>query len=133
MESVETVAIPEAARSLLRGLSNYDVEEVAAGLSEDARLTVSSRACLIGKSRVRRALLRALGSILSVHLEPVAVWMRRNLAIIEADVDCERCDRAHVRFPATLVLYFEDGLISEIRLSTYEPALVGNFAGFTLA
>ncbi len=125
--------MPDAARRLLLGLTNYDADEATAGLSDGARLTVSTRGSVVGKSRVRRALWRALGSLYSIRLAPVAVWSERNLSIIEADIDCERHDRAHVAFPATLVLCFEDDLISEIRLSTYEPALAGNFNGFTVS
>ncbi len=123
--------MPAAARKLFDGLWNADVEEVSAGLCDDALLTLSSRNYATGKPRVRRLLVRAFGAVYSIRCKPVVVWAQRSLAIIDADVDCERWDRVHVTFPATVVLRFRDELISEIRLSTYEPALMGNLGGFT--
>lgn len=120
-------AIPQAARRLIDGLCSFDVDEAAAGLCEDARLSLSSGACAVGKARVRGALVRALGSVYSIRCEPAAVWIKRNVAIIEADVSCERTDRARISFPLTLVLRFRDQMIAEIRLLTYEPAMAGNF------
>jgi hypothetical protein len=120
---------PEAARQLIEGLCNFDIDQVASGLSDDVRLTVSGAACANGKSRVRTALIRALGLIYSIQCEPAVVWMRRDVAILEMDVNCERVDRAQVAFPVTLVLRFKERLISDIRLLTYEPAVRNSFAG----
>ncbi len=119
--------VPDAAQRFINLLCDFDVDGATAGLSEDAQLSISNHAYAIGRTRVRSALVRALGSAYSIRCEPAVVWMKRNIAIIEADIDCERVDRARVAFPVTVVLRFRDHLISDIRLLTYEPAVVGWF------
>lgn len=130
MDSRPTSEIPEAARRLFAGLCNYDVDEVSEGLCDDARLNLPSRNAVVGRSMVRRTLARILGFVHSIRLDPVVVWAERNLAVIEADVNCERLDSTRVIFPVTVVLCFRDGLISEIRFWTYEPAGAGLFGVF---
>jgi hypothetical protein len=120
---------PEAVRRLIEGLCNFDVDQAATGLSEDVRLSVSEAACAHGKPRVRNALIRALGLVYSIQCEPAVVWMRRDVAILEMDMNCERVDRAVVSFPVTVVLRFKEHLISDIRLLTYEPAVRNSFGG----
>jgi SnoaL-like domain len=125
---VERAPFPEAARKLIEGLCNFDVDQVASGLSDDVRLSVSDAAYANGKPRVRNALIRALGLVYSIRCEPAVVWVKRDVAILEMDVACERVDRAMVSFPVTVVLRFKDELISDIRLLTYEPAVRNSLA-----
>ena len=121
-------AVPDAARRFIDRLCDFDVDEAAEGLCEDALLTIGGQSYAAGKTRVRSALVRALSLVYSIRCEPAVVWIRRNVAIIEADVDCERVDRARVAFPLTVTLRFRNHLISDIRLLTYEPAVTGWFA-----
>ena len=126
---VERAPFPEAARQLIEGLCNFDVDQVASGLSDDVRLSVSDAAYANGKPQVRNALIRALGLVYSIQCEPAVVWVKRDVAILEMDVNCERVDRAMVSFPVTVVLRFKEYLISDIRLLTYEPAVRNSFGG----
>lgn len=119
--------VPDADRRFIERLCDFDVDGAAEGLSEDVRLTIGGQCHAVGKMRVRAAMVRALGSVYSVRCEPAVAWINRNVAIIEADVKCERLDRAMVAFPLTVVIRFRDHVISDIRLLTYEPALTGWF------
>jgi hypothetical protein len=120
------LTLPEAAQGFMDAVCNFDIEQVSAELCDDVRLSFGEELYAIGKLRVRNVFIRALGSIYSIHCEPAVVWMKRNVAIVEADVRCERLDRALVEFPLTVVLRFRDHRIAEIRLLTYEPALTGS-------
>lgn len=80
-----------------------------------------------GKAKIRKELMRAIAALNSIHCEPVVVWIKDNVSVIEADVICERLDGSRAAFPVTLILRFRDHLISDIRLFTYEPAVPGNF------
>ena len=120
---------PETARRFIDALCNFDVELAASLLCDDSRLSLSTAPCALGKSKVRSAMIRALGAVYWIRCEPAAVWMRRNIAIIEADIECERTDRARVSFPATMILRFRGGLIWDIRVLTYAPVMIGSFPG----
>lgn len=126
MTAQEASTVPEAARRFIDGVCNFDVDEVAAGLCENARLKVSNNTYATGRSGIRNAFIRALGSVYGIRCEPAVVWGEQEIAIIEADVECERLDRARVAFPLTLVLRFRDSLISDIGLLTYAPAIMGS-------
>jgi|SRR5579872_3221528 len=121
------ISAPDPARRLLSSLSSLDVDEVAELLSDDARLSTRHGVIARGKSRIRKELMRAVSPLLSVHCEPAVVWAKDNVSVIEADVRCERLDGSCAAFPVTLILRFRDRLISEIRLFTYEPSVIGNF------
>lgn len=126
MTAARPMPIPDAARQFIDGICNFDIDQVAAGLADDARLSVTSEPYATGRTGVRSALVRVLGSVYSIRCEPAAVWVRPDIAIIEADVECERLDRSRLAFPLTVVLRFRDDLIAEIRLLTYAPALIGS-------
>ena len=117
--------LPEAARRLIDGMCGFDIDKVVGVLCDTARLSAGSET-YAGKPGVRKAVVQALGWFCSIRCEPAVVWMNRNVAVIEADIECERLDRAHIAFPLTMVLRFRDHLISEIRLVTYAPAFVGS-------
>jgi hypothetical protein len=119
--------LPDVAQRFIDGMCNFDVDQAVSLLCEDSRLSISSTQCAVGRVRVRQALVRALAAVYWVRCHTAAVWMRRDVTIIEADVDCERIDRARVAFPLTLILRFRGDLISDIRVWTYEPAVAGNF------
>ncbi len=120
-------SIPQAAQRFLDGLCHFDIDEITSTLCQNACLSLSNGACVIGKPGIRTALVRAMGSIHSFGCVPAVVWKKRDVAIIEADVSCQRVDGARVEFPLTMILRFRDGLIMDIRLLTYEPAVSSNF------
>lgn len=116
---------PEAVNGFIDGVCDFDIDRVSMELGEDVQLSIGGRLCAAGKARVRHALIRAMGSVYSIECVPAAVWVERNVAVIEADVLCLRLDGAQVGFP--VVLRFRDQLIFEIRVLTYEPAAGSNF------
>ena len=124
---VRQAPVPDPARRFLNSLSSLDVDQVTSLLCEDARLSTRRGILAAGKVRIRRELMRAIAALNSIHCEPVVVWIKDNVSVIEADVICERLDGSRAAFPVTLILRFRDHLISDIRLFTYEPAVPGNF------
>ena len=126
---MEGAVLPDAVRRMIDGVCDFNVYQVTGGLSDDVRLSVSSAAWAHGKARVRHALVRALGLVYSIQCQPAVVWVKRDVAILEMDVNCERVDRAVVSFPVTVVLRFKERLISDIQLLTYEPAVRNSFGG----
>ena len=117
----------EPATRFLDSLCSLDADQVNEQLSEDARLTIRSGLLASGKPRIIKILKRCISSLNSVHYEPAAVWIKGNVSVIEADVSCERLDGSRTAFPVTLILCFRNHLISDIRLFTYEPAVLGSF------
>lgn len=57
----QSSSYPDAARRLIDGLCNFDVDEVTSALNDDVRLSLSGAPHAQGRSRVRAALIRALG------------------------------------------------------------------------
>ena len=117
------------ATRFLNSLCSLDADRVNEQLSEDARLSIRRRLLAAGKPKIIKALKRGISSLNWLHYEPAVVWMKDNVSVVEADVSCERLDGSRVSFPVTLILYFRDHLISDIRLFTYEPAVLGSFLG----
>lgn len=117
----------EPATRFLNSLCSLDADQVADQLSEDARLSIRSSVLAAGRSKIVKALKRGISSLNSFHCEPAMIWARDAVSVVEADVICERLDGSRAAFPVTLILCFRDHLISDIRLFTYEPAVIGLF------
>jgi len=117
----------EQATRFLNSLCSLDADRVNEQLSEDARLSIRRRLLAAGKPKIIKALKRGISSLNWLHYEPAVIWMKGNVSVIEADVSCERLDGSRDTFPVTLILCFRDHLISDIRLFTYEPAVLGSF------
>ena len=124
---VRHVPAPDPAQQFLNSLSSLDVDQVTGLLCEDARLSTRRGIYAAGKAKIRKELMRGLSALTSIHCEPAVVWAKDDVSVIEADVVCERMDGSRAAFPVTLILRFRDRLISDIRLFTYEPAVIGNF------
>ena len=119
-----TTALPDAAGRFLQGVCSLDIDLAASGLSAEARLSAGAGPLAIGKARIRRLLILATSRLESIRFDPAVVWFHRNLAIVEADLCCQRCDHARLDFPVTLTLYFRDNLIFDIHVHTYEAAVI---------
>lgn len=117
----------EPATRFLDSLCSLDADQVNDQLSDDARLSIRSRVFAAGKPKIIKALKRGISSLNSLHYKPAAMWIQGNVSVIDADVSCERLDGSCAAFPVTLILCFRDHLISDIRLFTYEPAVLGSF------
>jgi ketosteroid isomerase-like protein len=124
---VRLALLPDPAKRFLNTLSSLDADRVAELLCEDARLSTRRGLHAAGKAKIRKELMRWISSLDSIHCEPAVVYVKDDVSVIEADVTCERTDGSRAAFPVTLILRFREHLISDIRLFTYEPAVIGNF------
>ena len=124
---VATIPVPDPVHRLLSLLSSLDADQIAGLLSEDARLHTSQGVVAVGRSRIRKELMRAISPLISIHCVPAVVWAKDNVSVIEADLRCERMDGSRVAFPVTLILCLRNLLICDIRLFTYEPSVISNF------
>ncbi len=124
---VRRVPVPDPAQRFLNTLSSLDADRVTELLCEDARLSTRRGLYAAGRAKIRRELMRWISSLDSIHCEPAVVYVKDDVSVIEADVTCERTDGSRAVFPVTLILRFRGHLISDIRLFTYEPAVIGNF------
>jgi len=120
--------MPDAAATrFLDAVCSLDAEQVTGHLCEDARLSISRDVFACGKPTISKALKRSICSLNAVRYQPAASWIRDNVSIIDADVTCERLDGSHTVFPLTLILVFRNQLISDIRVFTYQPAMIRSF------
>src|SRR5258706_13113536 len=124
---VRHIPVPDPAQRFLNSLSSLDVDQVTGLLCEDVRLATRRGIYAEGKARIRKELMRGISVLASIHCEPAVVWVKDDVSVIEADVICERTDGSRAAFRVTLILRFRDRLVSDIRLFTYEPAVIGNF------
>src|SRR5258708_7707446 len=124
---VRRAPVPDPTQRFLNTLSSLDADRGTELLCEDARLSTRRGLYATGRAEIRRALMRWISSLDSIHCEPAVIYVKDDVSVIEADVTCERTDGSQAAFPATLILRFRDHLISDIRLFTYEPAMIGNF------
>jgi hypothetical protein len=125
-------ALPHAAERFLDGLCGLDIDEAASNLDASIRLSAGFQRLAAGRIQVRSLLLRAMTAIDGLEYRMVATWVRRDVAILEADVRCTRADSALVQFPATVVFRFSGELIAEIKVWIYEPAIASAFGGLRL-
>ncbi len=114
----------QPAERFLTSLCSLDAGEVTDQLSEDARLSFGKSLIAAGKPKLVKALKRGFAALHSLRCVPAMIWAQGNVSVVEADVSCERLDGSWSTFPVTVILCFRDDLISDIRLFTYEPALV---------
>lgn len=119
--------LQDPVQDFLNTLSTLDVDRIADLLSHDVRLSTRKGLYAAGKAKIRRELMRWTATLESICCEPAVVYAKQEVNVIEADVICERLDGSRAAFPITLILRFRDRLISDIRLFTYEPAVIGNF------
>lgn len=117
----------DPALQFVDALCSLDADEAAAFLCEDAQLSIARGVLACGKARINKAFKRAIALLNQVQCRPAAVWFQGGVGIIEADVSCERLDGSRALFPITLVLFFRDHLVVDIRLFTYEPACARAF------
>src|SRR3982074_1402137 len=76
----------------IRSLCSLDADLVVEQLCEDARLWLASDLYATGRTRIRKALIRALSSLTILQCEPAVVWTKDSIGVIEADINCERSD-----------------------------------------
>ena len=119
--------VVETSRRLLDSVCAQDVELAIAQLSSDARLESRGTALIEGKPGIRRMLIRTLSLLESIRFVPAAIWAKGNVAIVEADVSCERLDGASMHFPLTLVLALRGSQVAVVRAFTYEPDCIRRF------
>jgi hypothetical protein len=117
----------DSATRFLDAVCSLDAERVTGQLCEDARLSISRDVFACGKPSISKALKRSICSLNAVRYNPAALWIRDNVSIIDADVTCERLDGGQTVFPLTVILIFRNQLISDIRVFTYEPAVIRSF------
>src|SRR5271166_5667864 len=114
-------------RRFLDSVCNLEVDRVMSQLCQDVQLCITNDLCAIGRPKIRKALLRGMSSLISFGCEPALIWIKDSVGVIEADIVCERMDGSRAAFPLTVVLCLRDRLISQIHLSTYEPAILSSF------
>lgn len=114
-------------RRFLDSVCNMEVDRVMGQLCQDVQLCITNDICAIGRPKIRRALLRGMSSLTSLGCKPALIWTKGSVGVIEADITCERMDGSRAAFPLTVVLCLRDRLVSQIHLSTYEPAILSSF------
>lgn len=117
----------DSATLFLDAVCSLDAERVAGQLCDDVRLSISRDVFACGKPTISKALKRSICSLNAVRYQPAALWVRDNVSILDADVTFERLDGSHTVFPLTLILVFRNQLVSDIRVFTYQPAVIRSF------
>ena len=107
-------------------MRDRDAQRVGVLFSDSLRISFGPLKMTASKSSLCRSLAAAFTRMRRLEMRPMSTYQDGPVSVMELDVCCER-GHEHIEFPMTAVIESPDGLISEIRLFSYETSMIGTF------
>jgi hypothetical protein len=108
---------------LMNAFANLDLEEAMGCLSSDAVIAAGGSILARGTHQTRRLLAGVFASFNAVSYRVAAMWSRKGVSVIEADVIAEWDAGATLRLPLTTVMRVNGDRVVGLHVFCYEPDL----------
>ena len=103
-------------------VDTLDADSAASFFARDARWSMDGTCAIAGRVLIRRALVKCFTHVHGLRHQPVMLWVRNAVSVLEADLTILLEERTTLTIPVTHVVRWRNDLIEESHTHFYPEA-----------